>query len=308
MLLTVLVLIAGLVLVIKGADFFVDAAVSVARKTGMSEVLIGATLVSVATTLPEIAVSSYSSYLKQSELAVGNAVGSAVFNSGVILGLGILLRPIIIKDSKFSSKALFMVFSGILLALFGLNGQIVFYEGIVLLTLLVVYTVYLFKSTAPSEEKQIDNTPFVSLLSKFVGGAMAVVFGSRLMVNSAVSIAEVLGVSPAIIGLTIVAMGTSLPELVTSLTAIKKGHQNISVGNIVGANFLNMTSVLGVSALINPLPLDADTLSRDLPVMLALMTFIWLFGRSGKMERYKGLVFLGIYVLYFSHIIVRTFA
>ncbi len=307
MIIQFLLLIGGLIFVIKGADYFVDAAVSVARKTGMSEVLIGATLVSMATTLPELAVSTYSSYLNKADLAVGNAVGSVIFNTGIILGLAILLSPIVIKDQKFSSKAIFMLFAGILLGLFSVNAEVTFLEGLLLVTLFIVYTIFLFKFSPVAEnEKQIDNTPFWLLSIKFIGGAMAVVFGSRLMVNAAVSIAEALGISTAIIGLTIVAAGTSLPELVTSLTAIKKGHQNVSVGNIVGANFLNMATVIGFSSLINPLPMGSDSLRIDLPVMLIFMTLIWLFGRKGKMERWQGVVFISIYALYFINIVTRT--
>ncbi len=302
-----LLLIVGLVFVIKGADYFVDAAVSVARKTGMSEVLIGATLVSMATTLPEMAVSTYSSYLNKTDLAVGNAVGSVIFNTGIILGFSILLKPIVIKDKKFSSKAIFMLLAGILLGLFAINAEVTFPEGLLLVTLFIVYTIFMFRfSPLKVKDKQIDTTPAWLLTVKFVGGAMAVVFGSRLMVNAAVSIAEALGVSTAIIGLTIVAIGTSLPELVTSLTAIRKGHQNVSVGNIVGANFLNMATVIGFSALINPLPMSTDSLKIDLPVMLLFMALIWLFGRKGKMERWQGVVFISIYLLYFVNIVART--
>lgn len=307
MIIQFLLLFVGLIFVIKGADYFVDAAVSVARKTGMSEVLIGATLVSMATTLPELAVSTYSSFLNKADLAVGNAVGSVIFNTGIILGLAILLSPIVIKDQKFSSKAIFMLFAGILLGIFSVNAEVSFPEGVLLVTLFIAYTVFLFRLSPVAEnEKQIDNTPFWLLSIKFIGGAMAVVFGSRLMVNAAVSIAEAVGISTAIIGLTIVAAGTSLPELVTSLTAIKKGHQNVSVGNIVGANFLNMATVIGFSALINPLSMGSDSLKIDLPVMLIFMTLIWLFGRKGKMERWQGVVFISIYVLYFINIVIRT--
>ena len=253
MFLEFVLLIIGLILVIKGADYFVDAAVAVARRTGISEVVIGATLVSLATTLPELAVSSYSAYLNQTNLAVGNAVGSVIFNTGVILGLSVLLSPLVIKDKKFSLKAIFMLTAGIIFSIAGIDGEIAFYEGLILVIFLVVYMVYIFRSPSDDDENnsQTDDTPTWVLAVKFIGGAMAVVFGSRLMVNSAISIAEYFGVSPMIIGLTIVAAGTSLPELATSLTSIKKGHQNVSVGNIVGANFLNMTSVLGISSLIS---------------------------------------------------------
>jgi cation:H+ antiporter len=308
MFLEFVLLIIGLILVIKGADYFVDAAVAVARRTGISEVVIGATLVSLATTLPELAVSSYSAYLNQTNLAVGNAVGSVIFNTGVILGLSVLLSPLVIKDKKFSLKAIFMLIAGIIFSIAGIDGKIAFYEGLILVTFLVVYMVYLFRSPSDDDEhnSQTDDTPIWVLAVKFIGGAMAVVFGSRLMVNSAISIAEYFGVSPMIIGLTIVAAGTSLPELATSLTSIKKGHQNVSVGNIVGANFLNMTSVLGISSLINPLPIEKVSLTIDLPVMLVFMTLIWLFGRKGKMERWKGIVFLLIYAAYFTNIVIRT--
>lgn len=310
MFLEFVLLIIGLILVIKGADYFVDAAVAVARRTGISEVVIGATLVSLATTLPELAVSSYSAYLNQTNLAVGNAVGSVIFNTGVILGLSVLLSPLVIKDKKFSLKAIFMLTAGIIFSIAGIDGEIAFYEGLILVIFLVVYMVYIFRSPSDDDENnsQTDDTPTWVLAVKFIGGAMAVVFGSRLMVNSAVSIAEYFGVSQMIIGLTIVAVGTSLPELATSLTSIKKGHQNVSVGNIVGANFLNMTSVLGVSSLINPLPIEKVSLTIDLPVMLMLMALIWLFGRKGKMERWKGIVFLLIYAAYFINIVIRTLA
>lgn len=322
-----LMFILGLILVIKGADWFVEAAVWMARKTGMAEVLVGATIVSVGTTLPELAVSTYSAYTGSPDVAFGNAVGSCIFNIAVILGLSVAVRPLQVDGRLFGTRALMMLAAAVVVTMLSIDGGLETIDGLVLVAILVAYIIYLVRTQrAPGAEdaktKQvqdsvlpdsIDSSPrslfpstTLGQVVQFIVGALAVAIGSRLLVSAATTIAEMLGISEVVIGLTIVSIGTSLPELATAITALAKGHQSLSAGNIVGANFLNITAVLGFSALVNRIPVAGSSLMLDFPVMLALMAALILFSSIGrKLTRWQGIVFLAAYVAYATAQFVR---
>lgn len=316
-----LMFIVGLVLVIKGADWFVEAAVWMAKKTGMPEVLVGATIVSVGTTLPELAVSTFSSFTGYPDVALGNAVGSCIFNIAVILGLSIAIRPLEIEGKLFSTRALIMLAAAVLATVLSIDGDLERIDGVILLAGLATYIIYLVRSQRSVTDEQDtsaqeaqDAAPPSSSSDKpghifpsttpgqvlqFIAGALAVAIGSRFTVSAATTIAEMLGVPEIVIGLTIVAIGTSMPELATAITALAKGHQSLSAGNVVGANFLNMTAVLGFSSLVNRVPIAGSSLLLDFPVMLALIAALTLFASIGrKLTRWQGIVFLVAYIAY----------
>lgn len=310
---------AGLILVIRGADWFVESAVWMARKTGMSEVLVGATIVSVGTTLPELSVSTYSSIVGSSQIALGNAIGSCIFNIGFTLGISIAVRALPINDRIFNSRAVLMLAAAVLATVLSADGNLSRVDGALLLGALIAYVVYLIRSQRPATDAgdtEVDQGPTpaetdaptsqrlfplstIGQVAQFVVGALTVAIGSRLLVSSATTIAETLGISEAVIGLTIVAAGTSLPELATAVTALIKGHQSLSAGNIVGANFINLTAVLGVSSMVNPIAVGSSSLLLDYPVMLALMGALILFAAIRRtLARWQGCILLVAYVAY----------
>jgi cation:H+ antiporter len=325
----------GLLLVIKGADWFVESAVWMARKTGMSEVLVGATIVSVGTTLPELSVSTYSSIVGTSQVALGNAIGSCIVNIGFILGISVAARALPVNGKAFDSRAILMLLAAVLATVLSADGSLSRIDGALLLAALAANIVFLIRSQrraidaddAESEhgtsKTEADPSPTsaeahasnsqrifplnaIGQLAQFVIGALTVALGSRMLVSSATTIAERLGISEVVIGLTIVSMGTSLPELATAVTSLIKGHQSLSAGNIVGANLINLTAVLGVSALVNPIPISGSSLLLDYPVMLALMGILILFAATGRaLTRWQGCILLAVYVAYSTALFMR---
>lgn len=295
----------GMFAIIKGADWFTDAAVWIAGKTGIPKVIVGATIVSLATTLPEFAVSVFASYSGHADMSLGNAVGSNIFNIGVILGISLLIRSFPTDPNLFPKQAAFMIAAGTLAFLFAQDGSINSMDGFLLLLILVGYLVFLIihslqQKQQMKKDEAVKGTLGLNLI-KFIGGSAAVVIGSRITVTSGIGIAEFFKIPELIIGLTLVAMGTSLPELVTSLTATLKGYQELSVGNIIGAGLLNMSWVVGVSATINPIPITPMNLILDFPFMLTLMGLLLLFGITHKrFVRWEGATFLLIYVAYMT--------
>ena len=298
----------GLLLTVKGADWFTGSAVWMATVTRIPEVIIGATVVSLATTLPEFSVSAYAAYSSHSGLALGNAIGSNIANIGLILGASVLLRAISLEPRLLLSEGLFMVFAGFTMLFLVRDGVLSGSEGWLLFLLLAAYIYYTVTSARKERNKNrvpgtnSDRTSKEAILlnlGKFGLGIAAVILGSRLMVQHGAQIARILGVPEMVIGLSLVAIGTSMPELITALTCVFKGHQGLSVGNIIGANFLNMTWVLGGSALIRPLPVSDSLLKTDLPIMMLFMAALLLFGaRNGKLERWKGAALLAGYAVY----------
>lgn len=300
----------GMFAIIKGADWFTDAAVWIAGKTGIPKVIVGATIVSLATTLPEFAVSVFASYSGHADISLGNAVGSNIFNIGVILGISLLIRSCPTDPNLFPKQAAFMITAGILAFLFAQDGSITRMDGFLLLLVLAGYLVFLIVHSLQQKQQikkgeEVKGTLGNNLL-KFIGGTIAVVIGSRITVTSGIGIAEFFKIPELIIGLTLVAMGTSLPELVTSLTATLKGYQELSVGNIIGAGLLNMSWVTSVSAIVNPIPITPLNLILDFPFMLTLMGLLLFFGITrNQLVRWEGAAFLLIYAAYLAILLGR---
>lgn len=304
----------------KGADWFTEAAVKIAEATHVPKVIIGATIVSLATTLPEFSVSAIAAIQAHTDMAIGNAIGSCICNIGLILGTCTLARASATDKNLLTQQGGFMIGSGILIFLLTLGGGLSRVGGIILVIGLAAYIYYSVRTAKARRDKALierlveeEDARFPAQptlrneIIWFLMGAACVVGGSRLLVYTGVRLAELLGVPELVISLTVVALGTSLPEYVTALTATIKGHQELSVGNIVGADIMDILWVLGGCSLMRPLPLNPEppflglpqTQSLDIPVMFLLMILLVAFGYSeGKLRRWQGGVLFIIYVIY----------
>ena len=313
--------ILGLFIIIRGSDLFLDNAVWIARVSGISQVVIGATIVSFCTTLPELVSSTTAALKGTADMAIGNAIGSIICNTGLILGIVLFFTVARIKREIFLVKGTFML-GGILMALFliwpsqsGAPLAIERNEGLAMLVFLAVFVVvnyYESLHTVDVEKKPViedeppDGVPVVTAreivkrLSLFTGGAVAVGFGAYLLVEFGQRLARDMGISEAVISLLFVALGTSLPELFTGISAIRKNAEAVSVGNIFGANVLNIVLVVGASSTISPLyPEDRWLTPLDIPVALGICTVAFVLGLvRGRVGRKTGLTLLGIYIAY----------
>ena len=271
----IILFLLGFILISKGADIFIDCTVKIGKKTGISELILGATIVSFATTLPELTVSVFASIDNHTTMSLGNAVGSIICNTGLILGLVALISPFKVDKKMFSSKSIILLISVILLMILAINGSINRIDGVLLLGLLAIYMYSNIKSVSNQNKSNTKSDlnycsnersskyENLKIALLFILGLIMMVVGSRLLVDNGVKIADFIGIPQGIVSLTVIALGTSLPELVSSLTAIRKKHHGISVGNVLGANILNISSVIGFSSLINDLPILAQNIKVD---------------------------------------------
>jgi len=293
----------GFLILVKSADWFTDAAVELARRLRIPQIIVGATVVSLATTLPELAVSFLAACQGKVDMAVGNAVGSTICNVGLILGLCAFLSPMAVEQHGFVSSGVRLLIIGLIFGTLGyLRPEGSRWVGVVMVLCLALYLIAQIR-TARSSRGPIQEgdayKPWKWIAGFFVAGAMGVVFGSRIVVFCAEHLARAMGVSELAISLTIVAVGTSLPEFVVSLTAIIKKTRSLSIGNIIGANVLNLVWVIGASSLVTPLPLHRQTLVFDIPMMWLFSLLLLFFGRTGaRVVRWEGAVLLSIYIVY----------
>ncbi len=310
--LTIVLFLIGLVLIIKGGDWFVDAASWMAEASGMPKFLIGATIVSVATTLPEIIVSTIAAAGGSTDIAIGNAIGSVTANIGLIMAVSLLFLPAVIQRRQFAFKGALMVGSCVLLWALCLDGQLTIVEGLLVLALFVAYiienihTAKLESQNGEHENETVDKSrkTLWKNIGTFVLGAVCLVVGSRLLVDNGTELAKLLGVSERIIAVTMVAIGTSLPELVTAITAIVKKQTSMSVGNILGANIIDVTVILPICAMIGgKLTIAAESLRQtlylDMPVCAvetALAVVPTLIFK--KFQKWQGALMLCVYVAY----------
>lgn len=304
-----LVLAAGLSLLVKGADLFVDGAGGLAAGLGISQLVIGLTVVAMGTSMPEAAVSISAVIKGNAEITIGNVVGSNILNILIILGLSAVIIPLAVEKNTIRCELPFLTGVSILLLLQGLDGEIGLLDGMIQVVLFGVYLVYLFAQARKNRKengkedanKQVRNVWQLILLC--ILGLVMTVAGSSLAVDAASEIAVKLGMSQRLIGLTIVALGTSLPELVTSVTAAKKGKPDIAIGNIVGSNIFNILFVVGISALIHPVAF-AEGFRFDSIVSAAAALMLILFCAKGKkLKRWQGILMLAVYGLYFLAIL-----
>lgn len=300
----------GFVLITKGADIFIECTVQIGKKTGISELILGATIVSFATTLPELTVSTLASIDNYTTMSLGNAVGSIICNTGLILGLVVIISPFKVDKNMFFSKSIILLISVLVLMILGTNGKITRGDGILLLVILAIYMYTNVKSVVGDNKNSIlskNDTNYcgskkgenIKIVIMFFLGLVMMVIGSRLLVDNGVKIASTIGIPQGVVSLTVIALGTSLPELVSSLTAIRKHHHGISVGNILGANILNITSVISISSLINDLPILLQNIRIDFTFMIVLLLILILpTMKTHKLHRVQGIFLLGVYIIY----------
>lgn len=314
MLVPVLLFAVGLVLLIKGGGWFVDGAVGIAHRFRLPELLIGATVVSVGTTLPEVMVSATAAVQGQGAIAYGNAIGSIICNTSLIAAISIAIRPTAIDSKSLRIPvAAFFIAAAFYVGLAFL-GSFPRWSGIVLL---IMFAVYMFISVrrafnepvqAPEAgENETGKSSILRELVLLVIGAAFIAIGARLLVDNGTLIAQALGVPESVIALTFVALGTSLPELVTAITSLIKGHGALSVGNIIGANLFNLVTVSGISITLSPFDLPSEkliggmnaSLVVDTPVMLLVMAIMTIPALiRGKLSRAQGIILLCIYAAY----------
>ncbi|WP_258084066.1 calcium/sodium antiporter [Thermococcus thermotolerans] len=286
----------GLVLLIKGSDYFVEAASRVAKGFGVSEFIIALVLASIATTLPEVTVSAISSYQGKPDIALGNAIGSALANIALILGVSSLLRPLNVEKTAWKNS-LFMIAVTAYAGLLMYDGKISRLDGASLILIYFGFLYYLYRKHMTLEELPEGGrgNPKRDALIMF-GSGILVVTGAKLVVDSAVTMARAFGVPEVVIGLTMVSIGTSLPEFTNSLMATLKRLPNISVGNIIGANILDILMVIGIAALINPIYVDSTIYTFTLPLTLLVMAILTAVLRfTGRIDRLTGGILLAIY-------------
>jgi len=313
LILSFLLLTLGLVLVSVGADKLVEGSSTIAKRLKVSDLVIGLTIVSFGTSAPELAVNIVSSFKGISEISLGNIVGSNIFNILAVAGLSAITRPITVHYSTLK-KEIPLSFIAVLsvLALGNKNPAILTRgDGVVLLSFFAIFLAYVFemaqKDKSMFEEMEMEKVKNINVLVSIVyiiGGLAGLVFGGRWIVNSATEIAKTLGVSDKLIGLTIVAAGTSIPELATSIVAAMKGNSEIALGNVIGSNIFNIFFILGISAVINPVAYNVQ-INTDLIILLITTFVLSLFSRDLKIDKLEGIFFFLSYIGYTVYLIVR---
>lgn len=323
MLVSCLFIFIGLALLIYGADMFVNGASSIARQLGMPPLIIGLTIVGFATSAPEILVGTVSALQDKTAIAIGNALGSNIANIGLVLGISILLLPITVASRTIKREYGLMCVSLIIALVVMLDGHLSRIDAIILLVSLIgslAWVIWIAKRSAANDplisefEQELNNAdPTKTAVVKLLIGLILLVAGADLLVRGAVFIAESYGVSDLVIGLTIVAIGTSLPELAASIASILKKEADIAIGNIIGSNMFNILAVLGIPALINPDYFANEVLTRDYPAMMGLSLLLGamiFISSKGKLVRTEGAIllacFLGYQYVLFSQSIMTT--
>jgi len=311
--LSFVMLVIGFVLLVWGADKFVEGASALARKMGVSPLLVGLTIVAFGTSMPELAVSVTAALRGANEIAVGNVVGSNVFNLLVVAGLSAVICPLVMDKMLLRRDWPLSIFAAVLLlAAIAPDHVIARWEGAVLLVIFAVILSRQIKAAlndraqlaaAEAEAAEMTKSP-VMIWVNIVLGLACIVLGGQLAVNGATGIARMFGLSETLIGLTIVAIGTSLPELVTSIVAARKGQNEIAMGNVIGSNLFNILLILGVSAVITPIPVQATSII-DCLFLIAISVVFYLPARKGKLGRLPGAVMAAMYVAYTAYLIMR---
>lgn len=305
LLIQVVLLVIGFTMLVKGADYFVDGAAGVATKFGIPQLVVGLTIVAMGTSAPEAAVSITGALNGAADISIGNVVGSNILNVLIILGITGFITTVAVQKSTLMIEMPFMMAITVLLVVLGMSGNVLtFVEGIILWVCFIAYLVYLyFLAKKGTEEEATEDRPIWKLLLFVLAGGVVVVWGANISVDAATAIATAIGISEKFIGLTVVALGTSLPELVASVTAAKKGNADIAIGNIVGSNIFNILFVLGTSALITPVPYQ-PTFLVDGIIAIAVGVLLWIATiHKRELNRPWGIVMLLGYVAYFAYLL-----
>lgn len=304
-LLVYLIFTVGLVLIIKGGDYFVDAASWIAEVSGIPKFIVGATIVSIATTLPEMIVSIIAATQGKIDMAIGNAIGSVTANSGLIMGISIFCMPVAIKTKNYLAKSVLLLISVSALLVFSLGGKLSPYGSIAMVIIFAVFIYENIKSASSSiadEKLEINSKGEIAKnIVKFIGGCAGIVIGADLLVDSGTKIAQILGVPESIIAVTMVAIGTSLPELVTTISAIAKKQASLSVGNIIGANIIDITLILPICSMASgmALPISFQTVALDIPICLGIIAIALIPALiRSKFSRWQGITIIVLYISY----------
>ena len=319
MILSFALLIAGFILLVKGADFFVDGSSSIAKLLKIPSIVIGLTIVAFGTSAPEAAVSIIAGIQKSNDIAVGNVIGSNMFNLLVVLGVSAAIKPVHIKEQIIKKDYPFMLIASALLSIMsydvllgGSENMISRGDALILLIFMGIFLYSVISSALRSRKENIaggeDDIPSYGIgksLLFTIGGLAGIIIGGQFVVDSASDIAIRFGMSQTLVGLTIVAVGTSLPELVTSVVAARKGESDIAIGNVVGSNIFNILFVLAASAVISPMNINAQCLF-DLLVLMAVTVVAYIFCATKKsVNRIEGIVLVLLYAAYLTYAIVR---
>ena len=307
MLLDIFLIIIGVTLVLFGADKLTEGASALARRMNVPEMVIGLTVVAAGTSAPELFVSMVSALKDTPDMAVGNVVGSNIMNSMLIVGCAAMVAPMVISRNTVRKDIPFAIGASVLLTLLSLDHTLGRIDGIVLLMGFVAFMVYtLVQARSKAEETEADRKDRSTWLSALfvAGGLTGLVLGSNLFVDAASDVAYSLGISEGVVGLTVVAGGTSLPELATSVVAARKGQSAIAIGNVIGSNVFNILLILGLTATVSPLQIEGIT-TIDMAVMLISVVLVWLFSRTRyTVERWEGAVLVGGYLIYLGWLII----
>lgn len=308
MLLNIIWMLAGIALVLWGADRLTDGAVAIAERMHISQMVIGLTIVAMGTSMPEFFVSFMSALKDTPDMAVGNVVGSNIFNTLLIVGCAALVTPIMILPATVKKDIPFAMVASVALLLMCLDGNISRIDAMVLLGLFAVF-MYITLKGAKENEQSMQQTsakggkPFMSVVWIFVG-LVCLVFGSNLFVDAATVIARQLGVSDAVIGLTIIAGGTSFPELATSVVSARKGQSGIAIGNVLGSNVFNILLILGITGVMSPMTLQGIT-TVDLTMLVVSMVMLWLFSFTKyTLARWEGALLTIVFIGYMSYLVM----
>ena len=345
MAINIVLLVLGVIIVLKGADWLTDGAVNIATRFGVSQMVIGLTIVAMGTSMPEFCVSMVSALKGTPDLAVGNVVGSNTLNTLLIVGCSALVAPIMVKRSSVKRDIPFAVVASLLMLLFCLDGAIGRVDAAVLFAGFCLFMFVTLKyaktteeptaavatngaatttaiseastsqtssseasssETSAPEASQASGTSMLKAVVMLVVGLLCLIIGSNMFVDNASFVASSLGVSDAVIGLTIVAGGTSLPELATSMVSAKKGNSDIAIGNVIGSNVFNILMIIGITGLVKPMHIAGIT-TLDLIMMLASMLLMWFFCRTTyKVKRWEGTVLTIVYLAYLTWLIMNA--
>lgn len=307
---SVFLLVIGFVLLIKGADFFVEGSSAVAKMLKVPSIIIGLTIVAMGTSLPECAVSITASMTNNNALAVSNAVGSNIFNLMVVCGFCALFNPLAVEKSTLLKEFPFSVICAILLLVGGYFGmELGRADGVILLVVFVCFLVWMVRSAmkarANASDEEYETLPVWKCILFIVGGIIAIKFGGDFVVEGASTVAAKMGLSQNLIGLTIVACGTSLPELVTSVVAARKNELDMALGNVIGSNIFNILFVLGIAASISPIAFITENII-DIVILIAMSLLVWIFGWTKKrLDKAEGIIMLLMYAAYLVYICIR---
>lgn len=309
MILNLIFIVVGIALVLWGADRLTDGAVALADRMGISQVVIGLTVVAMGTSMPEFTISLLSAIKGTTGLAVGNVIGSNIFNSLLIVGTSAVVAPMLILKSTVRKDIPFALVASMMLYLLSQDGQISRWDAAILFVFFMIFMTITIKESKSADSKkedtQIKSIKVWKAVAFLLIGLTGLILGSNIFVNGATKLATTLGVSDAVIGLTIVAGGTSLPELATSVVASRKGNSGIAIGNVLGSNVFNILMILGITGLITPMSIHGIT-QVDLTMLVVSMILLWLFSFTKyRIERWEGAILSILFIGYIVYLILQ---